>query len=216
VAPAGDNSERLGLVVEGVSDEQDACNKGAFKGGGVFIDSVAVTDNVLFEGGAGETLRRRLLKEFDVHTLVRLPTGVFYAGGVKANILFFEKRPAGDSPWTSTLWVYDIRTNKHYTQKKNTMRRHDFDDFVACYSRGRPRSERAETEHSKSFTYDEILARDKANLDIIWLKDNSLEDAAHLPAPDALAREIIEELEAALSEFVAIAESLEALTSDSE
>ena len=176
--------------------------------------AVILPDNVLFEGGAGETLRRRLLKEFDVHTLVRLPTGVFYAGGVKANILFFDKRPAGDVPWTSTLWVYDIRTNRHFTQKNNTMQRHDFDDFIASYLPGRPRSERVETELFKPFTYEEILARDKANLDLIWLKDDSLEDAADLPAPDLLAREIIEELEAALVEFTAIAESLEQLTGE--
>jgi type I restriction enzyme M protein len=173
--------------------------------------AVILPDNVLFEGGAGETLRRRLLKEFDVHTLVRLPTGVFYAGGVKANILFFDKRPAGDKPWTTTLWVYDIRTNQHFTQKQNTMQRHHFDDFVASYLPGRPRSERVATEQFKPFTYDEILSRDKANLDLIWLKDDSLEDAADLPAPDVLAREIIEELEVALAEFAAIAESLEEL-----
>jgi type I restriction enzyme M protein len=173
--------------------------------------AVILPDNVLFEGGAGETLRRRLLKEFDVHTLVRLPTGVFYAGGVKANILFFDKRPAADKPWTTTLWVYDIRTNQHFTQKQNTMQRHHFDDFVASYLPGRPRSERVATEQFKPFTYDGILARDKANLDLIWLKDDSLEDAADLPAPDVLAREIIEELEVALAEFTAIAESLEDL-----
>jgi type I restriction enzyme M protein len=173
--------------------------------------AVILPDNVLFEGGAGETLRRRLLKEFDVHTLVRLPTGVFYAGGVKANILFFDKRPAGDKPWTSTLWVYDIRTNQHFTQKQNPMQRHHFDDFVASYLPGRPRSERVATEQFKPFTYDEILARDKANLDLVWLKDDSLEDAADLPAPDVLAREIIDELEVALAEFTAIAESLEEL-----
>jgi type I restriction enzyme M protein len=173
--------------------------------------AVILPDNVLFEGGAGETVRRRLLKEFDVHTLVRLPTGVFYAGGVKANILFFEKRKASDEPWTSRLWVYDIRTNRHYTQKQNTMQRRDFDDFVTSYLPGRPRSDRVETELFKPFTYDEILARDKANMDLIWLKDDSLQDAADLPAPDVLAREIIEELEVALAEFIAIAESLEEL-----
>jgi type I restriction enzyme M protein len=173
--------------------------------------AVILPDNVLFEGGAGETVRRRLLKEFDVHTLVRLPTGVFYAGGVKANILFFEKRKASDEPWTSTLWVYDIRTNRHFTQKQNTMLRRDFDDFVTSYLPGRPRSGRVETELFKPFAYDEILARDKANMDLVWLKDDSLQDAADLPAPDVLAREIIEELEVALAEFTAIAESLEEL-----
>ena len=178
--------------------------------------AVVLPDNVLFEGGAGETLRRRLLKEFDVHTLLRLPTGIFYAGGVKANVLFFDKRPAGDKPWTTTLWVYDLRTNQHFTQKVDPLRRHHLDEFVESYQPGRPRSERAESERFKSFTYEELLARDKANLDLLWLKDDSLTDAADLPAPEVLAREIIEELESALEEFTAIAESLEALMGDTE
>lgn len=173
--------------------------------------AVILPDNVLFEGGAGETLRRRLLKEFDVHTLLRLPTGVFYAGGVKCNALFFDKRPAGEKAWTTTLWVYDHRTNQHYTQKQNPLRREHLDDFVANYKPGRPRSERVESENFKAFTYDELMARDKVNLDLIWLKDDTLEDAADLPAPEVLAREIIEELEVALAEFTAIAESLEGL-----
>lgn len=177
--------------------------------------AVILPDNVLFEGGAGEALRRRLLKEFDVHTLLRLPTGVFYAGGVKCNALFFDKRPAGERPWTSTLWVYDLRTNQHFTQKQNPLRREHLNDFVSCYKPGQPRSERIETDLFKSFSYEELVAREKASLDLIWLKDDSLEDAADLPAPEVLAREIIEELEMALSEFTAIAESLEALTSSS-
>ncbi len=178
--------------------------------------AVVLPDNVLFEGGAGETLRRRLLKEFDVHTLLRLPTGIFYAGGVKANVLFFDKRPAGDKPWTTKLWVYDFRTNQHFTQKVSPLRRHHLDEFVELYKSGRPRSERVESERFKPFVYEELLARDKANLDLLWLKDDSLTDAADLPAPDVLAREIIEELESALEEFTAIAESLEALMGDNE
>ncbi len=178
--------------------------------------AVVLPDNVLFEGGAGETLRKRLLKEFDVHTLLRLPTGIFYAGGVKANVLFFDKRPAGDKPWTTKLWVYDLRTNQHFTQKQNTLQRHHMDEFVESYLPGRPRSGRAESERFQSFTYDELVARDKANLDLLWLKDDSLTDAADLPAPEVLTREIIEELEAALEEFNAIAESLEALKEDNQ
>lgn len=107
--------------------------------------------------------------------------------------------------------MYDLRTNQHFTQKVNPLRRENLDDFVACYRPGRPRSERIETERFEPFTYEEIVARDKANLDLLWLKDDSLEDAADLPAPEVLAREIIEELEVALEEFTAIAESLEAL-----
>jgi len=170
---------------------------------------VVLPDNVLFEGGAGETLRKRLLKEFDVHTLVRLPTGIFYAGGVKANVLFFDKRPASDTPWTEKLWVYDLRINQHFTMKQNPLRRKHLDEFVECYKPGRPRGERVESERFKAFTYDELMARDKANLDLVWLKDDSIEDAADLPAPEVLAREIMEELEVAVGEFAAIAESLD-------
>lgn len=170
--------------------------------------AVVLPDNVLFEGGAGETLRKRLLKEFDVHTLIRLPTGIFYAGGVKANVLFFDKRPASDKPWTTRLWVYDFRTNQHFTLKQNSLRREHLDEFVQHYKPGRPRSERVESERFKAYAYDELIARDKANLDLIWLKDDSLVDAADLPTPDVLAREIMEELQVALSEFEAIIEAL--------
>jgi type I restriction enzyme M protein len=131
--------------------------------------AVVLPDNVLFEGGAGETIRRRLLQEFDVHTLLRLPTGIFYAGGVKANVLFFDKRPAGDKPWTEKVWVYDLRTNQHFTLKQNQLRREHLQDFVDCYLPGKARSERVETEQFKAFTYDELVARDKVNLDLIWL-----------------------------------------------
>jgi type I restriction enzyme M protein len=169
--------------------------------------AVVLPDNVLFEGGAGETLRKRLLKEFDVHTLLRLPTGIFYAGGVKANVLFFDKKPAGDKPWTTKMWVFDFRTNQHFTMKQNPLRRAHLDEFVDAYMPGN-RGKRKESERFKSFTYEEILARDKANLDIIWLKDDSLEDAADLPAPEILAREIMEELQVAIGEFTAIVAAL--------
>ncbi len=169
--------------------------------------AVVLPDNVLFEGGAGETLRRRLLREFNVHTLLRLPTGIFYAGGVKANVLFFDKKPAAEAPWTRTLWVYDFRTNEHFTMKQNPLRREHLQNFVDVYKPGK-QHKRVESERFKSFTYDEIMARDKANLDIIWLKDNSFEDAEDLPAPEVIAQEIVEELQAALNEFAAIAEAL--------
>jgi type I restriction enzyme M protein len=172
--------------------------------------AVVLPDNVLFEGGAGEAIRRRLLKEFDVHTLLRLPTGIFYAGGVKANVLFFDKKPASETPWTSKLWVYDFRTNQHFTLKQRQLRRSDLDEFVECYAPGQPRDERKESERFQSFTYDEVIARDKANLDIIWLKDDSLEDLENLPAPEIIAREIVEDLSAALAEFEAVAAALEA------
>jgi type I restriction enzyme M protein len=175
--------------------------------------AVVLPDNVLFEGGAGEAIRRRLLKEFDVHTLLRLPTGIFYAGGVKANVLFFDKKPASETPWTSKLWVYDFRTNQHFTLKQRQLRRSDLDEFVECYAPGRPRDERKDSERFQSFNYDELIARDKANLDITWLKDDSLEDLDNLPAPEVIAREIVEDLTAALAEFEAVAAALEAAAS---
>ena len=171
--------------------------------------AVVLPDNVLFEGGAGETIRRRLLKEFDVHTLLRLPTGIFYAGGVKANVLFFDKKPAAEYPWTKKLWVYDFRTNQHFTLKQRQLRRGDLEEFVTCFAPGRPRDERVESERFKTFDYDELVDRDKANLDITWLKDDSLEDLDNLPAPEVIAREIVEDLTAALAEFEAVAVALE-------
>jgi type I restriction enzyme M protein len=176
---------------------------------------VVLPDNVLFEGGAGETLRRRLLRDFDLHTMLRLPTGIFYAQGVKANVLFFDKRPAAERPWTERLWIYDLRTNQHFTLKQNPLRRHHLDDFVSCYAPGKPSSERVETERFKSFGYDELIARDKANLDIAWLRDESLEDVENLPAPEVIAREIVEDLTAALAEFEAVASVLEAAAAPS-
>jgi type I restriction enzyme M protein len=173
---------------------------------------VVLPDNVLFEGGAGETLRRRLLTAFDFHTLLRLPTGIFYKPGVKANVLFFDKKPAAEQPWTQRLWVYDLRTNKHFTLKKNPLRREDLDDFVSSYLPGKARDERTESERWKSFAYDELIARDKVNLDITWLRDESLENADNLPAPEVIAREIVEDLTAALAEFEAVAAALEART----
>ncbi|YAL83647.1 N-6 DNA methylase [Dermacoccaceae bacterium W4C1] len=168
--------------------------------------AVVLPDNVLFEGGAGEVIRRKLLADFDLHTMLRLPTGIFYAQGVKANVLFFDKKVARPGqPWTEQLWVYDLRTNKHFTLKQNPLRRADLDDFVASHNA----AERAESERWKPFSYDEIVARDKANLDITWLKDNSLEDLDNLPAPDVIAREIVEDLTAALAEFDAVATALE-------
>ncbi len=170
---------------------------------------VVLPDNVLFEGGAGETLRRKLLTAFDFHTLLRLPTGIFYKPGVKANVLFFDKKPAAEQPWTQRLWVYDLRTNKHFTPKKSPLRSDDLVDFVSSYSPGRPRDERTESKRWKPFSYDELIARDKVNLDITWLRDESLEDADDLPPPEVIAREIVEDLTAALAEFEAVAATLE-------
>jgi type I restriction enzyme M protein len=170
--------------------------------------AVVVPDNVLFEGGAGEIIRRRLLHECNVHTLLRLPTGIFYAQGVKANVLFFDRKPGSDTPWTKEMWIYDLRTNKHFTLKTNTLTRSDLDEFVECYQ-PRNRGRREESERFRRFAYEELVARDKASLDIFWLRDDSLEDTDNLPSPGVIAAEIVEDLEAALAEFSELAEALQ-------
>ena len=169
--------------------------------------AIVVPDNVLFEGGAGETIRRRLLEECDVHTLLRLPTGIFYAQGVKANVLFFERKPAREKPWTDRLWIYDLRTNKHFTLKTNPLRCEDLVDFVDSYN---PENifVRKETERFRPFMYGDLMKRDKVNLDIFWLKDESIEDTENLPEPAILAQEITENLESALEQFNSISEDL--------
>jgi type I restriction enzyme M protein len=179
--------------------------------------AVVVPDNVLFEGGAGEKIRKRLLNDCDVHTLLRLPTGIFYAQGVKANVLFFDRKPASDKPWTKKLWVYDYRTNIHHTLKQSTIARPDLDDFVTCYRPG-AREKRKPTWSEKTpegrwrmFTYEELQARDKVSLDLFWLRDESLEDSANLPDPDILAGEIAEDLRVALGQIEEVLEDLQDL-----
>ena len=176
--------------------------------------AVVLPDNVLFEGGAGETIRKKLLHECDVHTLLRLPTGLFYAQGVKANVLFFEKKPASETPWTKQLWIYDLRTNKHFTLKTNPLTRADLDEFVTLYQadnrqqRQATWSPEAPDGRWRAYGYDELVARDKTSLDIFWLKDESLADSDNLPAPGVIAREIVEDLQAALAQFRLIADDL--------
>ncbi len=169
--------------------------------------AVVVPDNVLFEGGAGEIVRRKLLQEFDVHTLLRLPTGIFYAQGVKANVLFFERKPASAEPWTKKLWIYDLRTNQHFTLKQNPLTENDLDDFVMCY-KTENRHFREEAERFRAFDYDDLVQRDKVNLDIFWLKDDDVMDNESLPAPELIAAEIVESLEEALEQFREITEIL--------
>jgi hypothetical protein len=176
--------------------------------------AIVVPDNVLFEGGAGETVRRKLLEQCDVHTLLRLPTGLFYAQGVKANVLFFDARPAQEKAWTSKLWVYDLRTNMHFTLKTKPLRRADLDEFVDCYRPGKRHlrkptwGEENPQGRWRCFGYDELLKRDKLNLDLFWLKDESLEDSESLPEPDVLAEEIAEDLQTALDLFSTISKGL--------
>lgn len=175
--------------------------------------AVVVPDNVLFEGGAGEAVRKKLLETTDLHTILRLPTGIFYANGVKANVLFFDNREAGKEPWTKEVWYYDYRTNIHHTLKKKPLRFEDLQEFIACYN-PLNRHERKEiwSEQSegrwRKFSYEQIITRDKTSLDIFWLKDKSLADLDNLPDPDELALEIIDNLEAGLNSFREIAAGL--------
>ena len=169
--------------------------------------AVVVPDNVLFEGGAGETVRKKLLQTTDLHTILRLPTGIFYKPGVKANVIFFDKRPASPDMQTEEIWIYDFRTNIHFTLKQHPMTDADLIDFIACYN-PENRHERKETWSDENpdgrwrrFSVDEILKRDKTSLDIFWIKDKSLADLDNLPDPDVLADDIIENLQSALESF---------------
>jgi type I restriction enzyme M protein len=159
-------------------------------------------------------VRKKLLHECDVHTLLRLPTGLFYAQGVKANVIFFDRKPASETPWTKNLWIYDLRTNADFTLKTRPLVREDLNDFVTCYHpenrHDRQATWSAETPDTRwrSFTYEELMAWDKVNLDIFWLRDESLEDSANLSEPDVLAAKIVEDLKAALTQFKGIAEEL--------
>ena len=169
--------------------------------------AVVLPDNVLFEGGAGEKIRKKLMETCDLHTILRLPTGLFYAQGVKANVLFFDKKEASTEAHTKKIWIYDLRTNIHFTLKTNPLTEKDLEDFVKCYCTD-DRSERKETWSEKDvdgrwrcYDYKEILKRDKTNLDIFWLRDKSLEDLDNLPDPDVIASELVEELGAALEQL---------------
>jgi type I restriction enzyme M protein len=171
------------------------------------VAAVVVPDNVLFEGGAGETIRKKLLETTDLHTILRLPTGIFYKPGVKANVIFFDKRPASPETQTKEVWIYDFRTNIHFTLRQHPMTEADLEDFVSCYH-PKNRHERTET-YSKDnpegrwrrFPVQEILERDKTSLDIFWIKDKSLADLDNLPPADELAGDIIENLQSALESF---------------
>ena len=176
--------------------------------------AVVLPDNVLFEGGAGETVRKELLKTTELHTILRLPTGLFYAQGVKANVLFFDNKPASKDPWTKDVWIYDYRSNISHTLKKNPMTSEHLKDFVKLYN-PENRNKRTETWSEtnpegrwRKFTYSEIIERDKTNLDIFWIKDKSLTDLDNLPDPDVLANEIIENIEAGLNNFKEIMETI--------
>jgi type I restriction enzyme M protein len=176
--------------------------------------AVVVPDNVLFEAGAGETVRKKLLETTDLHTILRLPTGIFYKPGVKANVMFFDKRPASPEKQTREVWIYDFRTNMHFTLKQHPMTRADLDDFVNCFNpENRHIRKETWTEENpdgrfRRYTVNEIFSRNNTSLDIFWIKDKSLTDLDSLPEPDILASDIIENLQSAMDSFKDLLESL--------
>jgi len=176
--------------------------------------AVVLPDSVLFEGGAGEIIRKKMLDEVNLHTILRLPTGIFYAQGVKSNVLFFEKKKNVKKKGTSEVWFYDYRTNVHHTPKNNQIAFKHLQEFIDCYNIGseKKRTETWSTESQKGrwrkYSYDEIIERDKTNLDIFWLKDDSLIDLENLPNPETLIDDIIENIESTLANFKSIKDSL--------
>ena len=178
--------------------------------------AVVLPDNVLFEGGAGETIRKNLLKTCDLHTILRLPTGLFYAQGVKANVLFFEKKPTSENAQTKEVWIYDYRTNVKHTLKQNPLRESDLQDFVDCY-RPDDRHHRQETYHAESnpdgrwrkFTYDEVLGRDKTSLDITWIKQGEESEDLSLPELISIIKEKSNNITEAVAELEKLLENLE-------
>jgi type I restriction enzyme M protein len=163
--------------------------------------AVVVPDNVLFEGGAGERIRRALLTHCDVHTLLRLPTGIWYSPGVKANVLFFNRLEPSKAPATKEVWVYDLRSSRKFSLRQHPIELSDLKDFVACYCAKDP-TKRRESTNFRRFLYSEIVARDKATLDIQWQKDTI--NASQTNTPQALMREILRDLKEAVQEFSAV------------
>ena len=170
--------------------------------------AMVVPDNVLFEGGAGEAIRRALLKHCDVHTLLRLPTGIWYSAGVKANVLFFDRKSGSGKPATKKLWVYDLRTNRNFTLRQNPIADDHLGEFIEVYQAENRERKRRESERFKCFSYSELMERDKANLDISWLKDDSLTDIDNLAKPEALASAILRDLEDAMKAFSEVEQEL--------
>lgn len=166
--------------------------------------AVVLPDNVLFEGGVGELIRRKWLKTCNLHTILRLPTGIFYANGVKANVVFFDNAARDGKVHTKGIWFYDLRTNMHFTLKQRPLVLSDLNDFVDCYHE----KKRKQSERFKFYQYKDLIGRDKASLDIFWLKDDSLDNLDNLPPPAILQQEIIEHLEAALQSFRDVASGL--------
>ena len=170
--------------------------------------AVVLPDNVLFESGVGTDIRRALMDKCRLHTILRLPTGIFYAQGVKTNVLFFEKVGEAATGSTKEVWVYDMRANAPKFGKRTPLTGAHFAEFIAAYgddANGKsPRTDGGEQSRWRSFSREWIRTEKQDSLDIAWLKDDSVEDAADLPEPAVLAREITDELTAALEELEGI------------
>ncbi len=174
--------------------------------------AVVLPDNVLFEAGVGADVRRDLMDKCNLHTILRLPTGIFYAQGVKTNVLFFQKGSQAATGSTKAVWVYDLRANMPKFGKRTPLTREHFSAFEAAYgedANGRSaRTDEGEGGRFRRFSRDAVKARGDS-LDIGWLKDDSAEDAADLPEPAVLAREAVDELNGALVELESILAELE-------
>jgi type I restriction enzyme M protein len=170
--------------------------------------AMVVPDNVLFEGGAGEDIRRALLKHCDVHTLLRLPTGIWYSAGVKANVLFFDKKSASKKPGTKELWVYDLRSKKNFTLRQNPIAERDLAEFVDVFQAGNRGTKRRESERFKCFSYSNLMGRDKANLDIFWLKKDPVADIDNFTTLEELASAIVRDLDHAKKAFSEVEKEL--------
>ena len=172
--------------------------------------AVVLPDNVLFEDGVGKQVRADLMEKCDLHTILRLPTGIFYAQGVKTNVLFFT-RGEKDKANTKAVWFYDLRTNAPSFGKRTPFTRAHFEDFEKVYgddSHGRSkRKDHGQDGKFRKFTRDE-LAKRSDNLDITWLKDNSVTDHADLAEPDVIAAEIVAQLQTAMDEMQALQEEI--------
>ena len=173
--------------------------------------AVVLPDNVLFEGGAGEVIRKKLLTEFNLHTILRLPTGIFYAQGVKANVLFFSK----GTP-TKDIWFYDYRTGVKHTLATNPMQRHHLDDFVECYKSENilARQETYDSESNpngrwRKYNVDDILKRDKTSLDITWIKQNDDDNDYTLAELMALIQEKSDNISKAVAELQKLMANIE-------
>ena len=174
--------------------------------------SVVLPDNVLFEGNVGKQIRADLMDKCNLHTILRLPTGIFYAQGVKTNVLFFTRgEKKQDKGNTKAVWFYDMRTNMPSFGKRTPFTRAHFAEFEKAYGADplgkSKRKDQGETGRFRKFTREEIAKRGE-NLDISWLKDDSVTDHADLPEPEEIAAEIVAQLQTALEEMQALQEEL--------